>query len=185
MLSLIRISKYIVKLAISQAVGLLKHDSYWLCAMRLNWAGSLKPNKKSSRYFPPKGTLRDLLSFPRCHLLAAALCPNDHYPLSSQERCQSLFVQARVLLGFNSWLPAGMEQGRHTDVCPQPATGGQSLQLDHQHSSGKELFENSAFHTLINLALNKDTRLWLKTPGHLVLLLNGKKRVYLFYSIIL
>lgn len=56
MLSLIRISKYIVKLAISQAVGQLKHDSYWLCAMRLNWAESLMPNKTKSHlsFFPQR-----------------------------------------------------------------------------------------------------------------------------------
>lgn len=89
-------------------------------------------------------------------------------------------MQAESFLGFNSWLPGGMAQGRHTDVCPQPATPGQSFQLDHQHSSGNEIFVNSAFLMLINLPFDEDTRLWLKTPGHLVLLLNGKTKFVLF-----
>lgn len=84
MLALIRISKYIVKLAISQAVGVLKHDSYWLCAMRHNWAESLMPNKtKSHLSFSPKGLLEESLVFPQMPFISVCICPNDYYPLSS------------------------------------------------------------------------------------------------------
>lgn len=98
-----------MKLAISQAVGPLKHDSYWLCAMRLNWAKSLMPNKTKSHlsFFPPKGTKKDILSFPRCHLLVPVLSPNDCYPsgemLAPVCASQSLFCDLTLasLVGWH------------------------------------------------------------------------------------
>lgn len=38
---------------------------------------------------------------------------------------------------------------------------------------------------LINLPFDKDMRLWLKTPGYLVLLLNGKTKFVLFNDFII
>lgn len=82
MLSLLRISEWIVKLAIPQTVGLLKPDSYWVCAMRLNWEESLMSNKRKIHLsFSLNRNLKGSLVFPQMSFSSNVLCPNDCYPL--------------------------------------------------------------------------------------------------------
>lgn len=79
MLSLLWISEWIVKLAISQTV--LKPDSYCVCAMRLNWAESLLSNeRKHHLIFSFKGNLKGSLIFPQMPFNCNVLCPSHCNP---------------------------------------------------------------------------------------------------------
>lgn len=124
MLSSISVSKWIVKFTISQAVGLLKPYSYWVCAMRLNLVESLMSNKRKSHLsFSLKENLKGSLVFPQMPFNSNVLCPSNCYSLGKLSVSLCRPAEQRVSsLCFSPCLPGEMPQGdAHRCVPPAQA----------------------------------------------------------------